>query len=224
MRNMQEEMNAGREERKAEMKAHREEIKAMHEEKMAKLDAHHERMVACLGKTGSMDFEANPEEMQSETVHQKTPKKEAAAKSSGALKKRHRFRHIAAGRRGQPEERTRGHFGSRKKLATTGRKMTCLSGVAWRKVHIVRKDETRERISKETPKGRMFGKKCRPKPESIKGIRIQDLKKQLYMRRERTPGRIFEKTIGLEIAKRLVRYCLLEDNQELDIVEGSAPS
>jgi hypothetical protein len=38
---------------------------------------------------------------------------------------------------------------------------------------------------------------------NIKGIRIHGLKEQQYLRRERTPGRIFGKTIGLEIAKRI---------------------
>jgi hypothetical protein len=51
----------------------------------------------------------------------------------------------------------------------------------------------------------MFGKKCQSKPESIKGIRIQDLKNQLYLRSERTSGRIFKKTIRLEIAKRMTK-------------------
>jgi hypothetical protein len=52
-----------------------------------------------------------------------------------------------------------------------------------------------------TPKGQTFGKKCWPKPESITGIRIQGLKTELYLRSERTPERIFRKTIRLEITK-----------------------
>jgi hypothetical protein len=47
----------------------------------------------------------------------------------------------------------------------------------------------------------MFGKKCQPKPESIKGIRIKGLKKQLYLRSERTSGK----------------------NEEWDVAEGPAP-
>jgi hypothetical protein len=38
----------------------------------------------------------------------------------------------------------------------------------------------------------------------IKGIRIQGLQKQLYLRSEKTSGRIFEKTIGLKIANCIV--------------------
>jgi hypothetical protein len=89
---------------------------------MAKIDAHHEGMMACLGKAEATDLEANPEKMQSEAMHREVPKEEAAAKSSGALKKPHRGRQVAAGRCGQPEGRTRGNCGSRKKLAAAGRK------------------------------------------------------------------------------------------------------
>jgi hypothetical protein len=46
--------------------------------------------------------ETNPEEMKSESVHEKVPRKVEAVKSFGALKKRHRGRHLAAGRRGKP--------------------------------------------------------------------------------------------------------------------------
>jgi hypothetical protein len=48
----------------------------------------------------------------------------------------------------------------------------------------------------------MCGKRHRTKPEGISGIRNQDLKKQLHLRKERTSGRIFRKVIGLEIVKR----------------------
>jgi hypothetical protein len=111
-----------------------------HEEMIAKLDAFHERMMASLGKTEATDLEANPEEMQPEAMHREVPKKEAAAKYSGAVKKRHRGQHLAAGPRGQPEERTRGNFGSRKKLAAACRKMTRSAEEARFKAHVVRKN------------------------------------------------------------------------------------
>jgi hypothetical protein len=93
----QSEMKANREERKAGMKANRKEMRTGHKEMMAKLDAHHERMMACLGKTEATDLEANPEDMESGAEHREVPKEEAAAKSSGALKKCHRGQHLAAG-------------------------------------------------------------------------------------------------------------------------------
>jgi hypothetical protein len=70
---------------------------------MAKLDAHHERMVACLGKMEAMDVVANPEEIQSKVEHWEVPNKEAAVKSSGALKKWHRDGNLAAEHRNQPK-------------------------------------------------------------------------------------------------------------------------
>jgi hypothetical protein len=81
--------------------------------------------------------------------------------------------------------------------------MTHRAGVTRRKGHIVRKNQARDKVARGTPKGQTFRKKCQLKPESIKGIRIQGLKKQLYLRSKRTPGSIFGKTIGLEITKRI---------------------
>jgi hypothetical protein len=47
----------------------------------------------------------------------------------------------------------------------------------------------------------MFRKRHQAKREGISGIRDRDLKKQLCLRKERTSGRIFRKTVGLEIVK-----------------------
>jgi hypothetical protein len=62
------------------------------------------------------------------------------------------------------------------------------------------RDNARTMFAKGTPRGQMFWKKRRKKPESIKGIWIKGLKKQLYLRSERKSGRIFDKIIGLEIS------------------------
>jgi hypothetical protein len=136
------------------METHQARKEANYEEMMAKLDAHHERMMACLGRTEGTDLEANPVETQSEAVHRTVPKDHAVVKSSGALKKRHRGRRLAVGRPGRPQERTRGNYGSRKKLVVAGRKMTPRAGVARRKVHIIRKNQTREKVARRTCKGR----------------------------------------------------------------------
>jgi hypothetical protein len=45
----------------------------------------------------------------------------------------------------------------------------------------------------------MFGKRCWVKPEGISGVRNQGLKEQLRLRKERTSGRIFRKSIELGI-------------------------
>jgi hypothetical protein len=53
-------------------------------------------MEAYLGKTGATYLEANPE-IESDAAHKEVPKEEAAAKTVGALKKRHGDRHLAVG-------------------------------------------------------------------------------------------------------------------------------
>jgi hypothetical protein len=65
--------------------------------------------------------ELNPEDMECELGYQEVPAEEAAVKSSGTMKKRHRGRKQAAGRRGEPKELSRGDCGPRRKLATACR-------------------------------------------------------------------------------------------------------
>jgi hypothetical protein len=62
--------------------------------------------------------------METEVEHREVPTEGAAVKSSGARKKRHRDRHLAAGRRGEPKELTRGDCGSQRKLAAPCRKVS----------------------------------------------------------------------------------------------------
>jgi hypothetical protein len=83
---------------------------------MARMDSHLEKMEACLGKTEATDFEANPEEIESEAVHEEVPKEGAAIKTVRALKKRYGNRQLTVMRHGQPKKRTESDGGSRKKL------------------------------------------------------------------------------------------------------------
>jgi hypothetical protein len=87
-------------------------LKVKLDAKNAQLDARHERMMACLGKTEATDLKVNPEEMQSEAEYRDVPMEHAAVKPVGGRKKRHRGRHLAAGRRGPPKDLTRGDCGS----------------------------------------------------------------------------------------------------------------
>jgi hypothetical protein len=224
MKVMQQKTDANLKEIKEEIRTNQARAEANHEKMMAKLDAHHEIILACLGKTEAMDLEANPEEMQFVVEHWEVPKEHATVKSVGGPRKRHGRRNLASGHCRKPKEPTWGNCGSQKKLAAASRKMTRHAGVPWRKVRVVRKNQTRDKVSRRTPKGWTFGKKCRLKPESIKGMRTQGLKKQLYLRTERTSGKIFGKTSGLEIAKQAAGSSVGCQNQGLDIVEGSAPS
>jgi hypothetical protein len=54
--------------------------------------------------------------MKSVSEHEEVPREEGAVKSLGALKQRHRGRHLAAGSGGKPKERNQCHGGSRKKF------------------------------------------------------------------------------------------------------------
>jgi hypothetical protein len=85
---------------------------------------------ADLEGTEATNLETNPEKMQSEVEHREVPMEEAAVKSSETMKKRHRGRHLAAGRRGEPKELARGDCGSRRKLAAACRKVSRRSVVA----------------------------------------------------------------------------------------------
>jgi hypothetical protein len=66
-------------------------------------------------------------------------------KSSGALK-RHRDRNLAAECRRKPKD------GSRRKQTAARRGTTCHAGVAQRKVHVARKNQTRENMGRGTSK------------------------------------------------------------------------
>jgi hypothetical protein len=76
--------------------------------------------------------EPSPKEMESEVERRKVSTEEAAVKSSGLTKKRHRGRHIAAGRRREPKELTQRDWGSRGKLTAACRKVSRRAAVAWR--------------------------------------------------------------------------------------------
>jgi hypothetical protein len=98
------------------------------------------------------------------------------------------------------EEGTRGNCGSRKKLATAGRKMTHHTGVAWRKVHVIRKNQTKDKAGQGTSKRRMFGRRHQPKPERKSGIKDRGTRWQLHLKNKKTADRIVEKTFRLEVA------------------------
>jgi hypothetical protein len=59
-------------------------------------------------------------------------------------------------------------------------------------------------VVQRTQKEQM-GKWHQAKPECLSGIKDQDLEEQLCLRKEWTCGRIFRKTINMEITKQLVR-------------------
>jgi hypothetical protein len=116
----------------ADLEETRAETKAMRDKRMEANMAWREETTA-----DREAMEANPEmetnsEMQSSGEHQNVPKEGVAVKSSRTTKKRHRGRNLAAGRRGEPKDLTRGDCESRRKLAAACRKVARRAAVARR--------------------------------------------------------------------------------------------
>jgi hypothetical protein len=82
--------------------------------------------------------------MQSTEGYQESTKKEAAVIPVKGRKKRRRARKPAAGRRGEPNELTRGDCGSGKKLAAVCKEITRRATVVWRKKNVFRKIVSQE--------------------------------------------------------------------------------
>jgi hypothetical protein len=100
------------------MKADRKERTARHEATEAKTETGQkpreaenktdlEEMEATDLEANPEKMETNPEKMESEVEHWEIATEEAAVKSSGTMKKRHRVRHLAAERHEEPKELTR---------------------------------------------------------------------------------------------------------------------
>jgi hypothetical protein len=126
MRAWREKIDAEMEAIQARTKAIRAKTEAMRDKRVeANLNPCRKETMACQETT-----EANPE-MESESERREVPMEEAAVKSSGTMKKRQMSRHLAAGRRGEQKELTRGDCGSRRKLAAAFRKVSrpCSSGM-----------------------------------------------------------------------------------------------
>jgi hypothetical protein len=70
----------------------------------------------------------------------------------------------------------------------------------------------------------MFGKRRRSKPEGINGIRNQDLKDQLRLRKERTSGRIFEIIRAEDREANSRVFCQDLKNERKNVVEEQASS
>jgi hypothetical protein len=75
-----------------------------------------------LEKADAMEFQANPEEIESE--HLKVCKEEAAEKTIRALEDEYGDQQLAIGRHQQPKKWTKNNDGSQKKLAVACRQMT----------------------------------------------------------------------------------------------------
>jgi hypothetical protein len=79
----------------------------------------------------AMETEPNPGMMQSKEEHQEIPKEEAAVMLVGELRKQCRDCSLAVERCQKRKEGTRGNSGTRRKLVTTCRKVSCRVKVVW---------------------------------------------------------------------------------------------
>jgi hypothetical protein len=103
---------------------------------LAKMKANREKIQAEM--EAMRDKRMDPGKMQIQEEHQEFPKENSVVKPVKGRKKRHRDGKPAAGRRGEPNDLTRGDCGS-EKLAAACKKITCCATVAWRKRNVLRK-------------------------------------------------------------------------------------
>jgi hypothetical protein len=120
-----------------------------------------------------------------------------------ALKKRHRDRHLAEGRRGKPKERTQGMGGSQKEFAVARQGINRRAGVAWYKGHC-RQGHGRDDVAPRTQKGRTDENRRWKDRERKTGIRNRGMGQQLHLGSNREFSKTFRETLGQEIVKRAV--------------------
>jgi hypothetical protein len=101
--------------------------------------------------------------------------------------------------------RTQGNCGLRQELGAAGIMVTLRVRLAQHKGTFAMKDPTRDYVEQGACKERAFGKRHHTKPTGSQGIKNRDVKEQLRLRSERTPSRICEKKIRLDIRKRIAR-------------------
>jgi hypothetical protein len=135
--------------------------------------------------------------MKSVVVHEEVPKEEAAVKTLKSTEEA--AWKPASGHRAplKGKKWTQGNGGSQK-FATTSRGMTRHAIPALCKGCCCQ-GQGKDRAVPRTQKTWTFGKTCWVKPEGISGRRNQGLKEQLCLRKERTSGKIFGKTMELGI-------------------------
>jgi hypothetical protein len=124
---------------------------------VAKVDGWRKQMHVDREADKTVDLKTNPKEMVFETEQWEVPKDRAAVKPVGGLRKRHRGRMPAAGRRGKPKELSREDCVSARNLAAACRNVSCRTAVARLKKNFFKKIRTQENCGqrkKLTPAGR----------------------------------------------------------------------
>jgi hypothetical protein len=127
-------------------------------------------------------MDPNPEMLQST---REVPKEEVTVRSSGALKKRHRDRHLAARCHGKPKELTQGDCRSQRKLAAAYRKVSRHATLAWRRRNIIRNNWTRDKVEQGTQGVGSLRKSLRMHHEGRMGTGDLGGRWPLYLRKEK---------------------------------------
>jgi hypothetical protein len=104
--------------------------------------------------------------------------------------------------------------GRRKEFTAARLRMTRCAKVARRKGRSYegpsveqgrRKNKTENIIARRTRRGRMLGRRQLMRQEGTNGTRNRDVKEQPHLGNEKITRRIYRKSTGLEIAKRIAR-------------------
>jgi hypothetical protein len=102
--------------------------------------------------------------------------------------------------------------------------MTHRAKVAWRKGHIVRKDQTRDKVARGAPKGRKLERRYEAKLECKNGIKDPGIRWQLHLKIGRTSDGLDRKAFGLEFMKRAAgRSSALQKMRDWTLWRGQPP-
>jgi hypothetical protein len=166
-------------------------------ETIGKTDAWVKGMEGCAEK-----LKANREKSDALAEHQEVPNEETAVETIGALGDVYGDRHLAKSRR-QLKKRTQANGGSRQMLAAARRRMTRRVITASRKGQVCQRPD-RDCAARGAPKGRTFERRRWLRLECNTKTKDRGARRPLRLKKERTLGRIFRKTVDLEIEKRIV--------------------
>jgi hypothetical protein len=182
------------------IRMNRNEMKADHEKLMAKMIARQEKikviMEASLEMTEATDLEAHPEEIVSDPEHQEVPKEEGAVKTSLTLKKWDRDGHLGTGHRGKPKERNQARTGRGGYWPPPAEGPPAVQKWHGGKGHVVRKNQTRDKVVPGIPKGRTLREVATDAPRKQHWIKNRDFKEKLPLGSERISNGIYRKTLA----------------------------
>jgi hypothetical protein len=138
--------------------------------------------MTAIKKANPEKMEADSAELEAVAVHRRVPVEDVILKPVGGRKKRHGGRHVAAGRRGEPKELTRGDCGSRRKLTAACRMVSRRARVAWDRRNIVR-EYIKAKVERGIRRVRALRERVRTRHEGRKGIKDLGGERPRYLRK-----------------------------------------